>query len=206
MSPGPQPPARPQVGPTDAALVVSARAGERWAAEALLRRHTDMAQGLAMRLLGRNDEAEDVVQDAFLAVLSHLDQLREPQAFAAFLGSVVVRKVRHLVRRRRLAQKLGLVAPAKPIDLGALVSLGAPPDVAAELRAIYRVLDTLPADERLALVLRRVEAMPLEEVASMLGCSTATAKRRIAAAEAALEREPHLPDTTALETGQRRAR
>ena len=180
---------RPAAGPSDAALVVSARAGERWACEALLRRHAGMAYGLAYRLLARDQDAEDVVQDAYVTVLSRLDQLREPQAFASFLAAVVVRRVQHVVRRRRLARRLGLLPPAEPVDIGALVGHDAPPDAAAELRSIYRVLDALPADERVALVLRRVEGMPLEEVARMLGCSTATAKRRIAAAEAALRRD-----------------
>jgi RNA polymerase sigma-70 factor (ECF subfamily) len=187
MSPPPPPPRT--AGPTDAALVVSARAGEAWAYEALFRRHVGMAHGLAARLLGSEQDAEDVVQDACVAVLSGLDRLREPQAFASFLATVVVRRVRNLLRRRRLARRLGLLPPPEPMDPSKMVSADAPPDAMAELSSIYRVIQALPTDERLALVLRRVEGVPLEQVASMLGCSLATAKRRVAAAEAFLERE-----------------
>jgi RNA polymerase sigma-70 factor, ECF subfamily len=174
-------------GPTDAALVVSARAGERWACEALFHRHAGLANGLAFRLLGRDADVDDVVQDAYVIALSGLDRLADPQAFASFLATIVVRRVRRLLRRRRLARMLGLLPAAEPLDPTQLISSAAPADAIAELNDIYRLLDTLPAQERLALVLRRVEGHPLEEVASLLECSLATAKRRIAAAEAKLK-------------------
>ena len=62
----------------------------------------------------------------------------------------------------------------------------APPDVQTELRAVYALIDALPARERLALVLRRVEGMSHEEVAEALGVSLSTAKRLAASSDAAL--------------------
>jgi RNA polymerase sigma-70 factor (ECF subfamily) len=131
---------------------------------------------------------EDVVQDAYVIVLGGLDRLQDPQAFGSFLAGVIVRRVRRVIWRRRLARRLGLIAGAEPIDLAALLSPDAPADVVAELRRIYAVVDELPANERVALLLRRVEGVPLEEVAQLCNCSTATAKRRIAAAEQKLRR------------------
>ncbi len=183
MSALPHIPARPSLGPTDAALVVSARAGEAWAREALFRRHARMANGLAFRLLGRDQEVDDVVQDAYVIVLDRLDTLVDPQAFASFLASIVVHRVRRVLRRRRLARRLGLLPPADPADVTALAAATAPPDALAELRSLYRVVEELPTDERLALLLRRVEGLELGEVARLCGCSLATVKRRVAAAE-----------------------
>src|SRR5436305_8085486 len=80
-------------GPTDAALVVAARAGESWAQEALFRRHARMALGLAHRLLPQDNEVDDLVQDCFVSALNRLASLDNPQAFAAWLGSIVVRAV-----------------------------------------------------------------------------------------------------------------
>src|SRR5262245_12312653 len=54
---------RSGAGPTDAALVVAARAKERWAQEVLFRRHAPRLNGLAYRVLGRDDEIDDLVQD-----------------------------------------------------------------------------------------------------------------------------------------------
>jgi len=175
------------VGPTDAALVAAARAGDVWARDALFSRHARMVHGLAFRLMGSDADVDDLAQDAFVEALSGLDRLAEPAAFSSWLGAIVVRTAHKRLRRRRLFDRLGL-RRRTPIDLDALPLSSAPPDVALELRRIYAVLDQLPAEERVALVLRRVEGMELQEVADQMALSLATVKRRIAAAEVTLDR------------------
>jgi RNA polymerase sigma-70 factor (ECF subfamily) len=172
-------------GPSDAALVTAARAGEEWATEALFRRHAPMVNGLAFRLLGRDAEVDDVVQETFVQALGALDSLKEPQAFASWIASIVVRTSSKLLRRRKLLGRLGL-RHNEPIDLDALIGRAVPPDAAAELTAIYRVVEALPVKVRVPLLLRKVEGMALEEIAEHVGCSLATAKRRIADGESAL--------------------
>jgi len=186
--------------------VVSARAGEAWAREALFRRHARLANGLAFRLLGRDQEVDDIVQDAYVIVLARLHRLADPQAFASFLASIIVHCTRRVLRRRRLARRLGLVPAANPVDPAVFLASSAPPDVVAELRSIYAVVDDLPTDERVALLLRRVEGLPLDEVASLCGCSLATAKRRIAAAEQRLrDSDVQRRAPASAPSGQRRA-
>jgi RNA polymerase sigma-70 factor, ECF subfamily len=180
------PASRSGAGPSDAMLVVAARAKEPWAREALFRRYAPMANGLALRLLGRDDEIDDLVQDSFVAALRGLESLKDPQAFAGWLASIIVRTSYKLLRRRGLARRLGL-RPATPIDLDALVSHEAPPDVAAELRAVYSLVEDLPANVRVPLVLQRVEGYALEEIARLMGASLATVKRRVAEGERQLE-------------------
>ncbi len=177
---------RSGAGPSDAALVVAARAGEPWAREALFRRYTPMANGLALRLMGRDVDLDDLVQDSFVAALRGLDSLTDPQAFAGWLGSIIVRTSHKVLRRRRLARSLGLYRP-EPIDVDALVSHDAPPDIAAELRAIYALVEDLPAQLRVPLILRRVEGHALDDIARLMGSSLATVKRRVAAGEQRLE-------------------
>ena len=126
-------------GPTDGALVVAARAGEAWAQEALFRRHTRMALGLAHRLLPRDEEVDDVVQDCFVSALKRLGSLDNPQAFAAWLGSIVVRAVGKRLRRRRLLARLGLRAPEE-LDPDAIAAPSVPGEVAVELRRVYAVI------------------------------------------------------------------
>jgi RNA polymerase sigma-70 factor (ECF subfamily) len=177
-------------GPSDAALVTAARAGEAWATEALFRRHAPLVNGLAYRLLGRDTEVDDVVQESFVQALSALDALKEPQAFASWMASIVVRTTSKMLRRRKLLTRLGLRRSGEPIDIELLVGKSVPPDAATELRAIYRVVEAMPVKVRVPFLLRRVEGMPLEEIAAHVGCSLATAKRRIADGEAILaERE-----------------
>jgi RNA polymerase sigma-70 factor, ECF subfamily len=174
-------------GPTDAALVVAARADERWAQEALFRRHSRMVNGLAFRLMGRDADVDDLVQDSFIEAFAGLGRLKNPQAFASWLCAIVVRTAHKRIRRRRLLAKLGL-GGREAVDVELVVSRDLPPDVAAELSRIYRVLDRLPAELRIALVLRRVEGMSIDEIAETMHLSPATVKRRLTAAAEQLEK------------------
>jgi RNA polymerase sigma-70 factor (ECF subfamily) len=187
-------------GPSDAALVLAARAGEEWACEALFLRYLPMVNGLAYRTMGRDEDVDDVVQDAFIQALDGLNRLRDPQTFSAWLAAIVVRTAAKTLRRRSLLRRLGLRQNDPPIDADTLVSPSAPPDIATELRAIYALLDALPVEERVALVLRRVEGLELEEIASAMGLSLATVKRRLVSADAALKKAT-LPKSTKIATG-----
>jgi RNA polymerase sigma-70 factor (ECF subfamily) len=87
-------------------------------------------------------------------------------------------------RRRRLLRSLGFDRSEDPA--AALERIAAPdagPEVRSELASLGRILHVLPIVERIAFSLRHIEGATLDEVASSCGCSLATAKRRIAAAE-----------------------
>lgn len=182
-----QPITKSGAGPTDAALVIAARAGDAWAQEALFRRYVRMALGLAYRLLPRDGDADDLVQDAFLYAFEHLERLENPQAFAAWLGSIVVRTGAKRLRRRRLLTRLGL-RRAGPIEPDVVSAITAPPEITLELRALYRSLESMPTDERVVLVLRRVEGFEIAQIAEYTGLSVSTVKRRLRSAEVRLER------------------
>jgi RNA polymerase sigma-70 factor, ECF subfamily len=179
---------RSGAGPSDAALVIEARAGEAWAHEALFRRHARRLNGLAFRILGRDDEIDDLVQDTFIVAFRTLGRLADPQAFASWSASILVRQAYKKLRTRRLLARIGIGRREEAIDVDAIASASATPEEAAELRAIYAVLHAMPADVRIALVLHRIEALSLEETASVMDVSIATVKRRIAEADVVLSR------------------
>lgn len=178
---------RSGAGPSDAALVVAAKAGEGWAQEALFRRHAPRLNGLAFRVMGRDDEIDDLVQDTFIAALSSLGSLEKPDAFASWVSGILVRQAYKKIRHRRMLRRLGLGRGAGAIDLDTLVAPTATPERAMELRALYTVLESMPADLRIPLVLHRVEGHGLEEVAALMDMSLATVKRRIAEAHVTLQ-------------------
>jgi RNA polymerase sigma-70 factor (ECF subfamily) len=176
-------------GPSDEALVLRAREQGQAAVnafEALYRRHAATALNLAVRIQGSTSDVEDIVHDAFVRAHQRIGELREPAAFRSWLGSIVVRLVRSRLRRRRLVAMLGLASP-EPVDLDAVASPNADPEVRALLAQVYALLQTLPADERIAWTLRHVERHRLESVAALVGCSLATAKRRISRAQSFLQ-------------------
>lgn len=169
--------------PSDRALVLAARRNEGWASDALIRRHARRINGLAFRLIGRDSDVDDLVQDTFASAFGSLDRLVDPDAFGGWLSAILVRTASKVIRRRRLLARFGLGRDLLAIDLDELVSPATPPDVALELRRLYTVAEALPDELRIPLILQRVEGLELEEIKQLTGASLATVKRRIAKAE-----------------------
>jgi RNA polymerase sigma-70 factor (ECF subfamily) len=168
---------------SDAQLVARAIEGDRWGREMLYRRHAAYLLAIAARLLGNRGEGEEVVQDTFVTAFEQLSTLREPAALRGWLAQIAVSLVRRRIRRARLMRVLGLDRGADDATLGALAAPGTNPDQRVELALIDRALSTVSANVRIAWMLRQVEGLELAEVASACGCSLATAKRRIVAAQ-----------------------
>lgn len=149
------------------------------------RQHAGEVATTALRILGRREEADDVVQEVFLAAMRGLSRLREPKARQAWLLTVTVRAARRRLRRRRLRSFIGL---DEVPEYEELADPGAPPEVRVLLGRIYAALDTVPPRERLAWALHHVEGEPLPTVALLCECSLATVKRRIAAASKVIQK------------------
>ncbi len=153
--------------------------------EALCQRYAAFVAAIALRLLGRDEEVEDAIQDSFAAALRDIGQVREPSAVKAWLAKVTVRVCYRRMRTRRMRSLLGLARPAAYENIAA-------PELSVEdrifLARIYTWLDELPAAERIAWILRYVQGETLESVAELCQCSLATAKRRILAVNQAIKR------------------
>jgi len=167
---------------SDAEIVGRVQNGDMAAFEALYRRHAAFALGLAVRIQGSGVDVEDVMHDAFVRAHSRLGELKDASLFRAWLGSIVVRLVRTRLRKRRLLGALGLTAP-EPVDLEAVASADASAESRVLLAQVYALLQTLPAEDRIAWTLRFIERHRLEGVAELMDCSLATAKRRIQRAQ-----------------------
>lgn len=177
-------PARLDV-PADEELVRRARSGDRAAQEQLFTRHVRRVSSIVYRLMGHDRDLEDIVQDTFVQAFGKLASLHEPRAFAPWVYRMATCAVIDTLRRRSMLRRIGLW-PKEDLDTETLISPSASPEVAAELRAVYSVLAAFPAAERVALVLRRVEELTLEEIAVYTGWSLATVKRQLVRAEGRL--------------------
>jgi RNA polymerase sigma-70 factor (ECF subfamily) len=178
----------PKAASGDAELVERALEEAVWAKAELFKRHAPSLTGLMVRLLGSTADAEDAVQDAFVQAFRDLPRLREHDGFAGWLRAIAVHQAHRRFRRRKLLRVLGLDRGDEDASLAQLADLGASPEMRAELGKLDAVLRRMPAAERIAWMLRHVEGCELLEVADACGCSLATVKRRIAAAEARVAR------------------
>src|SRR5687767_11272853 len=85
----------------NATLLALGRSGDSAALGALFERLRPAMYATALRLLGYGDDANDVVQDAFLQVIAKLDSLEDPNAFPGWLKSIVERNCLMILRRKR---------------------------------------------------------------------------------------------------------
>ena len=153
--------------------------------DTVFRRYAGYVAAVALRLLGRDDEVDDVVQEVFVVAMRGLRTLRDPAAIKGWLATVAVRITRRKLRRRRVRAFLGFDTE---LDYSKLI-VAATQDKALLITRAYQILDRLPVDHKIAWMLRHVEGEPLEVVANVCRCSLATVKRRIAAAQAVLDLE-----------------
>jgi RNA polymerase sigma-70 factor (ECF subfamily) len=148
----------------------------------IFERYSHYVATIAFRLLGRNDEVDDVVQDVFLQVHRRFSTIR-PDAVRGWLAVVTVRATRRRLRRRWLWRSLGVEDLTEELP-----DPDATPEQRAHVQSVGRLLDKMPADNRIAWILKQVEGKTIEETAQLCGCSVSTAQRRLRAAYIFLNR------------------
>lgn len=154
--------------------------------DALYRRYAPYVAAVATRLIGRDSEIDDLVQDVFLSAIAGISQLRDPRAVKGWLAKVTVRIAVRRLRKRRVLEVLQL---SGELDYQQLAAADASPEQAALLAKIYRVLDHMPARTRVIWLLRHALGEPLHSIVELTACSQSTVQRKLRDAEQQLARE-----------------
>jgi RNA polymerase sigma-70 factor, ECF subfamily len=155
--------------------------------DGLYRRFAPYVASIAIRLLGRDGEVDDLVQDVFVEVLRGLGKLREPAAFKGWLAQITVRTATRRLRQRRLRRVLLL--PEVLPDYEALATRTATAEQRVVIARVYRALDRMPAKTRVIWILRHVLEEPLHAVAELADCSLSTVQRRLIDAQVVIDEE-----------------
>lgn len=136
------------------------------------------------RMMGPDNENEDLVQEVLVTVLRRLYTLRDPAALDAWVAQITANTVTSAIRRRRLRRHLSLEAVSEQ-DLPVVTS-----DVAARELAgrAARILQRMPERERALLVTYWFSPATADSIAEVLRCSSATLKRRLRRARRRFER------------------
>jgi RNA polymerase sigma-70 factor (ECF subfamily) len=170
----------------EAEAVARARTGDLDAYEALVARHTVLAHRTAV-LLGAGDDADDVVQEAFVKAFQRLRLFRGDAPFRPWLLAIVANQTRNLHRSRRRRDGLVLRAAAREQRPDAGPDLPAEAAVAAERRAVLLdALRELGDRDREVVVCRYLLELSEAETAQTLGWPLGTVKSRTARALAKL--------------------
>ena len=160
-------------------------AGETWAIAETWHRFAPMVITMAERCLGSRSEAEDLGQEVFYRVFRKAKTLRDPNTLRSFIYSFAIRRLMTELRRKKLRSWLHLEQPETLADMASSIL-----DVESRdlLRRFHALLDRLALRDRLVFVLRRMESMTVEEIATHMDLSTSTVKRSLAHASDWLSR------------------
>jgi RNA polymerase sigma factor (sigma-70 family) len=168
----------------DHALARRIVAGDRRAFERLMRRYNRRLYRLARATLRDGTEAEDALQDAYVAAFRSIAQFRGDAALGTWLSRLVLNEC--FARLRRSARRenvIPMVAVPSHMDIDTMIEHDAEgPEDAAERsemrRLLERKIDELPETFRTVFVLRSVEEMSVEETAECLAIPEATVRTR----------------------------
>lgn len=160
-------------------LLDGLRVRKPWAERALVADHTAHVERLITRVLGPHPDLDDLVQEVFIRALARVDQLRD-EGIKRWLGAFAINVAREALRKKRRWRWLVSTAPEDTPDTA---SPAATPDIAAAMRALYRLLDRMDEEERVVFTLRAIEGLELLEVAALTDSSLSTVKRRYRRAE-----------------------
>lgn len=187
----------------EAGLITQLRAGDESAYEHVVRTYGGRLLAVTRRILGSDEDARDVVQDAFLNAFRSVNRFEGNSKLSTWLHRIAVNAalMKLRTRKRKPEQSIEALLPAF-LDDGhhkeRFQSWDEPVDQAmerAETRQLVRAqIDALPESYRTVLVLRDIEGLDTEETAKMLGLTVNATKIRLHRARQALRSllAPHL--------------
>lgn len=160
-------------------LITRAQAGDRLAAEALVRAQQQSLFAYMLRMSGRRDVAEDVTQEAFVRALTHLDRFDSRYRFSTWLFTIAKRLHMNMCDRRRPIYDTDIVTAWRG-PVGRMRPDFDAADGRAQVRdELQAGLDELPARQREILVLFHQQDWPIALIAQHMGIPEGTVKSHL---------------------------
>jgi RNA polymerase sigma-70 factor (ECF subfamily) len=168
---------------TDEELVASAQGGDVESFNQLIVRWERPIYALAYRVIGREEDARDVCQDAFLRAYRALPGFKGQAKFSSWLYRIALNLCRDWIRRQRRAPVSQLPEDVDAIELAAATG---PVESIEELVArrelsaiVEEAMSVLSEEQRTAIILKEYHGMTFQEIADMQGCPLSTVKTRL---------------------------
>lgn len=164
----------PDPGEPERALLAAARAGDRAAQDALVRRYLADVYRVTFRLLGRRERAEDATQDTFVNALQALPRFRGESSFRTWLLRIAANAARSQGRRWTRSRETALTEADG--EIGDPADPGREVERREQLARVERALALLPPKQRLTVALRVQQGLSFREIAVLAGGSEGAAR------------------------------
>jgi RNA polymerase sigma-70 factor, ECF subfamily len=168
---------------TDDELVTRSRSGDTDSFNQLILRWERPIYALAYRTIGREEEARDVCQEAFLRAYRALPGFKGEAKFSSWLYRITLNLCRDWIRKQR-RQPVSQVP--EDTDIDELAAASGPVESIEELVArrelsavVEAAMAQLPEEQRTAIILKEYHGMTFQEIADMQGCPLSTVKTRL---------------------------
>ena len=186
----PTPDDRSDPNAADVALMLKAGQGDHAAFGELVERHQHAVVGTVAKMLGNASEAEDIAQQVFVRLWKSAPRYKPSAKFTTFMFTITRNLVFNETRKRQRRKTHSLDEQEDDWHQQLADGDGGSPDqhlADQELRdAVDKAIAELPEKQRMAVVLRRYEQMPYEEIASVLELSVSAVKSQLFRARTAL--------------------
>jgi len=154
--------------------VAGARRGERDAFEALARTYLRAAYAVALAILGRPADAEDVAQDAMVTAFEKIDTCRDPGQFAAWLLQIARNQAKNWRSKRSLREK------GRDVDVQDLEVPTSTPQLNAQLRKnLIEALSEISQVQREVVLLHDLEGFTHKEIGACVGISETMSRQHL---------------------------
>jgi RNA polymerase sigma-70 factor (ECF subfamily) len=175
---------RASMAVTDEELVARVVAGDTDSFNQLILRWERPIYALAFRQLGREEDARDVSQEAFLRAFRALPGFKGQAKFSSWLYRITLNLCRDWMRRQRRAP---FVPTPEGVDIGDLVTSETTTTASVEDllarkdlgRHVARAMLRLPDEQRSAILLKEYHGLTFQEIADLQGCPLSTVKTRL---------------------------
>jgi RNA polymerase sigma-70 factor, ECF subfamily len=178
---------------SDEELVDRSRGGDVDSFNQLIQRWERPIYALAYRVIGREEDARDVCQEAFLRAYRALPGFKGEAKFSSWLYRITLNLCRDWIRRQRRAPVTQMPDEVDVLEAAAAVEpRESIEDLVArrELSAVVeRAMALLPAEQRTAIILKEYHGMTFQEIADLQGCPLSTVKTRLYQGLAVLRRQ-----------------
>ena len=173
-------PAQTDENSRDILLMERIGRGDHRAFGELVERHQHAVVGTVAKMLGNPSEAEDIAQQVFLRIWRHAKRYRPEAKFTTYLFTITRNLVFNESRRKRRRNEVSSDEREENSHSQIEDDISRQPDSELLQRELQRAVDaaitSLPEQQRMAVVLRRYEQMPYEEIAKVLDLSVSAVK------------------------------
>ena len=168
---------------TDEELVARSKTGDTESFNQLVKRWERPIFALAYRTLGREEDARDVTQETFLRAFRGLGGFKGDAKFSSWLYRIALNLCRDWMRKERRAP---ILAVPEGVEVEQLVAEQGPSETVEDLaaraelgREVAKAMESLPAEQRQAIILKEYHGLTFQEIADLMRCPLSTVKTRV---------------------------